>query len=207
MNKKDTLLLKQFPTVMVPQFENLPNLETGSPRLLMAKDGLWIQSKTPWGRFSRRLYKTPRTLPYGAAKERTELNCGDMPQNMVERFLESANTDAEKNIETAAWVVWDEEKGWEYLELDLLQQTTISVQFTWPRLSPQQHLVLDMHSHGKGNAYFSETDNRSDQGQTHFSLVFGHCGKTDQNHEHAFRLCLAGFFFEYPREKPLWQEE
>ncbi|MFQ5779536.1 MAG: PRTRC system protein A [Nitrospiria bacterium] len=199
MNRKDLLLQKHLPTVMVPRFEPLPPLPENRSRLLMAKDGLWIEVKTPWGLFIKRIFESSRHLPYGSVRERTELLSGPIPIRFLEQFVNQANGSSQRGLETAAWIIWSAEKGWEYLQLDILERTRGSVAFRWPELVPERHLVLDMHSHGAGPAFFSKTDNRSDQGTAHFSLVVGNCkgGRPLAELDMACRLCLAGFFFDY----------
>lgn len=205
MNRKDLLLQKHLPTFMAPRFEPLPSLEEGQTRLLMAEDGLWIEAKTAWGAFARRVFESPRALPYGPIKEITALDCGSIPVLLVERFADQANEFADKGCETAAWLIWSPTAGWEYLELNIPEHTSVSVRFTWPQLGPDWHLILDLHSHGIGPAFFSRTDDRSDQGLPHFSLVLGNCkaGRPRSDLDCAFRLCIAGFYFE--EDRLLWK--
>lgn len=207
MNQRDLLLQKHLPTFMAPRFEPLPPLEEGQSRLLMAEDGLWIEAKTTWGAFVRRLFQTPRILPYGPIKERTELHCGSIPRSLLERFAAKANESADCGYETAAWILWSRAEGWEYLKLDIFKQTAGSVEFTWPELGPNRPLILDLHSHGNGPAFFSKLDDRSDQGAPHFSLVLGDCkgGRALSELQIAFRLCLSGFFFEEFDERFPWE--
>ncbi len=197
MNRKDLLLQEHLPTFMVPRFEPLPPLQESRSRLLMAKDGLWIETRTPWGEFIKRIFESPRILPYGSVAEKTELLSGPIPMRLQEQFVNQANASSQRGLETAAWIIWSAEQGWEYLQLDILERTSGSVAFRWPALAPEKHLVLDMHSHGAGPAFFSITDDRSDQGTAHFSLVVGNCeeGRLFAELDTAFRLCLSGFFF------------
>ncbi len=207
MNRKDLLLQNHLPTVMVPRFEPLPLLQEKCSRLLMAADGLWIETKTAWGTFIKRIFESSRPLPYGSVKKRVELLTGPIPMRLLERFVTQANESGQEGLETAAWIVWSPRQGWEYLELDILRQTGGSVQFRWPDLAPESFLVLDMHSHGRGPAFFSKTDDGSDQGTAHFSLVVGHCraGRPLAELDTAFRLCLSGFFFDYGEGLSLWK--
>jgi len=192
---------------MVPRFEPLPLLQENRSRLLMANDGLWIEAKTAWGVFTKKIFESPRPLPYGFVEEKAALLSGPIPMRFLEQFVAQANESGQEGLETAAWIVWNAAQGWQYLELDLLAQNVGSVMFRWPELAPETSLVLDMHSHGRGPAFFSETDNRSDQGTAHFSLVVGNCAKGHALAEldTAIRLCLSGFFFEDSENMNLWK--
>ncbi len=203
MNGNDLLLQQHLPTLMVPKFEALSALRENASRFLMSAEGLWIESKTAWGRFMKPLYASPRALPYGQVKEEIELFCGTIPLNLVEQFAIQAHQAAKEGLETAAWILWSENKGWAYLELNMTEQSPGSVEFTWPKLAVDQHLVLDMHSHGIGRAFFSSTDNTSDQGLAHFSLVLGLCdiGSVLSEVNSVIRLCLSGFFFDLDLNK------
>ncbi len=207
MNRKDILLQNHLPTLMVPQFESLPELQKNRSRLLIADDGLWIEAKTAWGVLIKRIFESPRPLPYGSVEEKTALLSGAIPIRFLERFVAQANESGQEGLETAAWIIWSADEGWQYLELDLLVQNVGSVMFRWPELAPETSLVLDMHSHGRGPAFFSETDNRSDQGTAHFSLVIGNCakGRALAELDTAIRLCLSGFFFEDSENISLWK--
>ena len=56
----------------------------------------------------------------------------------------------------------------------------------------------DCHSHGRGKAFFSSTDDRDDQHDVKLALVLGHCHQTPSV---ALRLCAKGRF-EVQREIP-----
>jgi len=55
-------------------------------------------------------------------------------------------------------------------------------------------LVLDVHSHGHGKPYFSQTDYRDMKGGTFIALVLGRCERAE-NMTFEFGLNVAGFFF------------
>ncbi len=203
MNRNDQLLQQHLPILMVPKYEPLSPLRENASRFLMSEKGLWIESRTPWGLFRKPLFESPRALPYGQVKEEIGLSCGAIPLTLVEQFAVQAHQVSKTGLETAAWIIWSEKSGWSYLDLNMTEQSPGSVQFTWPKLAADQHLVLDMHSHGIGPAFFSPTDNTSDQGMAHFSLVLGQCdkGSAPSEVQSAIRLCLSGFFFELdPKE-------
>lgn len=200
MNRKDEILQTRLPTVMAPRFEPLPALNAGETRLVMAGDGLWIEAEGGFGHFRRPLWRSDRNLPYGRVEACSQLRCGPIPLKLIERFAKQANEWADQGSEAAAWITWGPNRGWELLEPKILIRTAVSVRYTWPDLGPDTALVLDLHSHGIGSAFFSHTDDRSDLGFPHYSLVLGRCGRNRPLKELdcKLRLCLAGYFFEEP---------
>lgn len=200
MDPKDKILQTRLPTVMVPVFEPLSVLKAGETRLLMAEDGLWIEADAGWGHFRRPLWKSRRKLPYGQVEAGSNLRCGRIPMKLIERFSEQANEWADQGGETAAWITWSFHCGWEFLIPEILIRTAVSVRYMWPDLGPSTALVLDVHSHGAGAAFFSHTDDQSDLGFPHYSLVLGRCGKARPLTllDCKLRLCLAGYFFDEP---------
>lgn len=206
MNAKDEILQKQLPTLMVPHHEPLPPLLEGYSRLLMARDGLWIESKTAWGHFVRALWRSKRVLPYGALTPVETLYCKSIPMAFIERFLQQANHAAERSVETIAWILWSPSKGWKYLVPEILLQTAVRVDYRWPDLRDDWSLVVDLHSHRSLPARFSRDDDESDVGFPHFSVVLGHCkpGRGLEEIDHSLRLCLCGYYFE---EELPWKRE
>lgn len=188
---------------MVPIYEPLPPITPGTARLLMAKDGLWIEADAIWGLFRKHLWLSPRNLPYGPTEELSELRCGRVPTRYFDQFAQQANEEAELDCETAAWIIWHATIGWKYLRLEILDQSAVSVSYRWPQLEPDWHLILDMHSHGRISAFFSSTDDLSDQGSPHFSMVLGKCqrGLSRAELDCELRLCIASFYFD--EEVPL----
>lgn len=139
-----------------------------------------------------------RELPYGQVEAVSNLRCGRIPVRLIERFAKQANAWADQGSETAAWITWGSNSGWKFLEPEILIRTPVSVRYTWPELAPDTALVLDVHSHGTGTAFFSHTDDQSDLGFPHYSLVLG-CAGFDRplaQLDCKLRLCLAGYFFE-----------
>lgn len=198
MNVKDEILQTRLPTVMAPRFEPLPALKAGETRLVMAEDGLWIEAEGGFGHFRRPLWRSYRNLPYGKVEAVSNLRCGRIPMKLIERFAKQANEWAEWSSETAAWIIWSAGSGWEYLPLEILEHSAVSVRYVWPDLDPDRFLVTDLHSHGIGSAFFSYTDDRSDLGFPHYSLVLGRAGSDRPltQMDCRLRLCLAGYFFE-----------
>ena len=71
-NRLDQIIQKHMPVVIVPTYGELDALETGKTRFLMGKDGLYLETKQPWGSLIKKLWHSPRYLPYGWVLEKDE---------------------------------------------------------------------------------------------------------------------------------------
>lgn len=194
LDKKDRIMQKACPTVMVPAHSPLPGITPGSYRFLMASDGLWIEALAGWGHFRYPLWISQRPLPYGPLESMTELTAGAVPTGLIELCRKEALEKARFRKEWAGWIVWREDAGYEYLPLEILQETGISVQYRFPVLPSGTWLAMDLHSHPFDMAHFSDTDDHDDRGGIHYSGVFSF--DADLRSNLTLRLCLEGFFFE-----------
>lgn len=194
LDKKDRIMQKACPTVMVPAHSPLPGIATGNYRFLMAYDGLWIEARTGWGHFRCPLWISPRPLPYGTLESITELTGGSFPTDLIELCRKEAFEKARTRKEWAGWIIWSEDTGYEYLSLEILQETGISIQYRYPGLPSGTWLAMDLHSHPFDMARFSDTDDHDDRGGIHYSGVFSF--DADLRSNLTLRLCLEGFFFE-----------
>lgn len=66
------------------------------------------------------------------------------------------------------------------------------VRYTRPVLGDDEHLVVDLHSHGHLSAFFSTEDDRDDRGEFKIAGVLGNCDRGQCST--AFRLCANGLF-------------
>ena len=179
MNAADSVLQRSFPTVMVPRREPVAPMTTVGERLLMAENGVFLEISRSWISIARRVAEiAPQvSIPYGRAKEYTELMCGRVPEELIGEFVAMARA-AHPN-ETGAWIVYER-----------------------PHLQADEVLVVDCHSHGSHPAFFSATDNEDDKHDVKFSLVVGKCASRVPNF--AFRLCAKGIFEDIPRVPAAW---
>ncbi len=199
-NPKDTLLMNQFPTVMVPRFEALQPCELHRTRLLMGAGGLYIETNQPWGRFVAQLWDSRRQLPYGEVTERNDFDYllirPDVKRILSGHVREEAARYADSGLEWAGWVVWSQQEGFRYQGLDLEETTNTRVTFGRQRLSEGEHLVFDIHSHGYLPPFFSGTDDRDDSGGIKISVVLGSYDAQARKFDHRVRYCLEGIFLQ-----------
>lgn len=89
----------------------------------------------------------------------------------------------------------------------MLEETSVGpghVNVNLPTLEEDEHMVMDLHSHGLTEAFFSRTDNKDDRGATKIAGVIGNLDKPEVTA--SFRLCANGMFVSLPFDSPQGQE-
>jgi len=192
LDRKDRILQNGCPTIMVPVYSSLPDLAIRHRRFLMARDGLWLEARPPWGQYRYPLWKSPVPLPYGPVEELHELINGPIPPKLIQVCKESALDAALKKKEWAGWIVCDQTGGYSIKHLNS-ETTYTSVRYERPALNEGESLILDLHSHPFDMPAFSQTDNLDDLGGIHYSGVisFDH----HMNPKLTIRFCIEGFYF------------
>ena len=204
MDSRDVALQSVMPTVMVPRYSELEELDTPGNRLLMAANGVWLEVCRAW-LYARVLVAKPSIIPvpYGQVSEVMRFGFGKLPMAMVAQFIEQAR--ARCPNECAAWVVWNQRTNeW---RLMMLEETSVGpghVNVNLPTLEEDEHMVMDLHSHGLTEAFFSRTDNKDDRGATKIAGVIGNLDKPEVTA--SFRLCANGMFVSLPFDSPQGQE-
>lgn len=204
MDSRDLALQSVMPTVMVPRYSQLEELDTPGNRILMAGNGVWLEVFRAW-LYARVLVATQTSIPvpYGDVTEVMRFNFGKLPRVMVAQFIEHAR--ARSPNECAAWVVWNQlTTVW---MLMMLEETSVGpghVNVTLPTLGEDEHMVMDIHSHGLTEAFFSRTDNKDDRGATKIAGVIGNLDKPEVTT--SFRLCANGLFVSLPFDAAQGQE-
>ncbi|WP_247538466.1 PRTRC system protein A [Ralstonia pseudosolanacearum] len=193
----DAKLWDSAPTVAVPKFAALKELEEVGHRFLATAEGLFVEVRRPWLHVIQPVAplngQTVRP-PYGTVEPKVKLAFGRLGATfpMVRAFIEAARQAAPN--EHAAWVIWDSRTGdLAYRELQITDTTPDAISYDRPKLEDHESLVVDMHSHGSLAAFFSEQDNLDDAGEVKISCVVGNLvdGKTPSIQ---FRLCVLGMF-------------
>lgn len=200
MDSRDVALQSVLPTVMVPRYSELEELATPGNRILMAANGVWLEVCRAW-LYARVLVAKPSIIPvpYGYVSEVMRIGFGKLPKAMVAQFIEQAR--ARCPNECAAWVVWNQRTNeW---RLMMLEETSVGpghVNVNLPTLEEDEHMVMDLHSHGLTEAFFSRTDNKDDRGATKIAGVIGNLDKPEATA--SFRLCANGVFVPLPFDNP-----
>jgi len=190
MDPRDVMLQQVTPTVMVPLYGAFEPLDKPGHRFLSAGNGEWLEVRRSW------LYARTRNLPpgvvakpYGQVAGTIEWLMPAVPVELFKAFAEMARASAPK--EAAAWITWNELSGeFGFKPVGVRSASVAAIHFDRPRLDEGEHLVLDLHSHGTGRAFFSSTDNADDRGEVKVSVVLGHCDR--ERMSTVIRLCLLG---------------
>ena len=162
-------------------------------------DGVMLILRRPW--LALDVPITPPIaayLPYGSiGAPKADLRCGLIPREHLDTILGHFR-EALPN-EAAAFVLWNEATGAFTVNLpDIDEATPSRLVYRTPALPADWHMVCDIHSHGRGSAFFSATDNADDTHATKISLVFGRLDQPD-GPVIASRLCAGGMFLPLPR--------
>lgn len=89
---RDRALLGATPTVMMPRFGELDELEPGRRRFIAARDGLYMEARTRALHACLLIAPSPVALPYGEGREFIRMAGGPIPaelvQDMARRVME-----------------------------------------------------------------------------------------------------------------------
>lgn len=193
MNLRDEHLQRNCPTVMVPHYEQLPDLDRDGHRFLAARNGLWVELHRHWLHARLPLAAPSIALPYGVLSEALTFRFGPEFVRHLQRF--AAESAAAFPNEHAAWLVWNEAaKTLEYEAVDILFQSDSKVHYSRPTYRRGIVPCVDLHSHGRHEAHFSDRDDEDDQGETKLAVCFGNCDW--QRQSVAARLSLQGYHYD-----------
>ena len=128
--------------------------------------------------------------PFGAVQRGVRIEFGAIPPWVKARFAGDAI--ASGNMEIAACVIWNTvTQTLDSRRCEALHASSHRIQYVRPALAANESLVLDLHSHGHGPAYFSSTDDEDDRNEV---KIAGVVGNVNGELSWKFRLCLAGIF-------------
>ena len=192
MDKRDLALQLSCPVTSMPMFSPLPSLEHNGERLIIGRNGTFLEVRRPWARIVAQVGPAvSTTVPFGAVEEVVEYTAGKLPRQLLGEFAEWARE--ESNVEIGAVITWNESTG-EYLlrRSKSNHATSGSLDYELPQLAEGEHIVVDCHSHSRHGAFFSEVDDRDDRHAVKFAFVVGNCDTP--NPTTSARLCVRGVF-------------
>jgi PRTRC genetic system protein A len=191
----DMALLAAAPFAAVPRHAPFHPLQDNGHRFLLATDGLYLEVRRPWLHLVHPLApQTAVTVPYGALQSQCSLDFGKISTALPQLKEFAATAAATAPIEAAASLLWNhKERTWRLATPETIGEASESrIQYRQVECGPDESLVIDLHSHGHGPAYFSATDNEDDRGSVKIAGVFGDLDKA--NPTVAFRLCMLGLY-------------
>jgi len=169
---RDRVLFTHTPMLMMPRCGRLPPLAVGHKRYIAAADGIYLQARHRALNLTLKL--TNADLPYGSLAEDVDVSGGLIPRALFDEIVEHALSAAPN--EWAGLIHWRENEQRYALTIP---QTVVSsasiIEYRTDGIDPHC-LVLDIHTHGHGEAFFSRShDDLSDQCGIYFASVLGHC--------------------------------
>ena len=191
-DNRDRTVFSQTPVLLQPRFgEPLNPPEPGAHRFLCAEEGLFIEARNEVIELRVPVAKSSITLPFGRIVDRgINLVHGPVPNEILQTVIERS-IQAMPN-EWAGLVLWDRKrKRYVLFEPETLSSSPAHISYM--NIVPQEcDVVLDLHSHGRLSAFFSEADNYSDRPGFYIAGVVGHCDS--ENMTFQTRLVVNGHF-------------
>jgi len=189
-DRRDATLLSVCPMLMQPRFGTLAPVAPGTKRFVAAQDGIYLEAATPAIDARVRFAATP-PLPYGAVSEHITAAAGLIPRELFDFMCERA---VKQCPDEYAAVVLLDANGRDYCLHEPRVKSVSGGHITYATHDFEtERLVLDLHSHGHGQSFFSATDDASDQDGLYFASVLGRCGAGDTITA-TTRLVVDGFF-------------
>ena len=161
--------------IQPPSGTQLPELATGRIRYVLAANGLFIQARTSTIEASVKIAPLPDDLPYGRANEDVRLIHGDIPEAIWMELKHRAVAACPQ--EWSAYVLCTD-KGYQILEPDVHNRSAGHISYTPLAEFRRESLLMHVHSHGLGEAYFSAQDDAADRGSgdgVYLAVVLGRC--------------------------------
>lgn len=190
MSEADLITQMMFPTVIAPREGELEPAEKSGTRYVAATDGLWREVTLPWIRVLHKIAPSVVTLPYGRVDEAVVLELSAVPKVLRQQFFRDAVAAMPK--EMAAAMIWNAATGdWRYeMRKPRFEARDDHIDYWEVELEADEYLVLDLHSHGTFEAFFSKEDNDDDAGSMKFSGVLG--SLSDDEPSSVMRLSMLG---------------
>jgi PRTRC genetic system protein A len=197
-------ILTAVPCYPIPQVGRSPAIEElrsapAGEGVIVGRDGVMLVVRRPWLEVDALMAPPlPGYVPYGSVgRPRAMLRCGLIPGDLLDRILAHFIT-ALPN-EAAAFVLWNAVSGeFDVHFPDTVEATPSRLVYRPPAVGPGWYVVCDIHSHGRGRAFFSSTDDVDDAHSTKIALVVGRLDDPE-GAEIASRLCAGGMFLPMPR--------
>jgi len=189
MNTIHAAVQAAFPVVPVPACGPLPPAQACGIRYLVGRDGLSRELSLPWIRVCELVAPSALALPYGRLEDAVEFRCGPVPDRVLREFTYHARKALPHEI--AGALLWNgRSDSWRYLERPTRTSSEAHVRYEEVRPQQDEHLVVDLHSHGCHSAFFSSEDDRDDAGAMKVCLVIGNLDQLRPSSH--MRLCMAG---------------
>ncbi len=189
----DVALLAAAPVAVVPANSAFYPLQENGHRFLLAADGIYLEARRPWLHFIHRLAPISGVrIPYGPLTPTVEFPFGRLGAAMPQLQDFALHASACAPVEAAGSVIWNSVTNeWRIEYPHVIGEAGEGhIEFEQVRLADDEHLVIDLHSHGHLPAFFSGTDDCDDAGSVKIAGVYGNLDQTEPTV--AFRICVLG---------------
>ena len=164
LDPRDAVLQSTCPVVIAPRFGALPPMPPGQ-RLIAAANGLFVQVKLDWLDCVHCL--TPQglglPLPYGSLKEHLRFAFGVLPIRLIEQFVD-AGRHALPNESAGALIYSRSNRRLRLAICEPAHCSPTRIDYRLPLMAADETLAVDLHTHGRLPAFWSDEDDRDDQG-------------------------------------------
>lgn len=187
---RDLAFFSAVPMLVAPRFGALDPVSVGRHRFVAATDGIYLQARTQGLDVCLHVGETVR-LPYGTLREYVHLNGGPIPASLVNDMKSRAVAAVPQ--EWAGVILYHPNSGYQLVEPTVTEVSRHRVGYKTASYE-DEYPVLDVHSHGRGNAFFSRDDDESDQYGIYLAVVLGHCDSNDTITARC-RVVVHGIFY------------
>lgn len=195
----DDSLKSQLPLVEVGVYTPFEPLREPGARLLLTAQGLMLEASNGVYHAITALgsYDSPVRLPYGTVKTGVSAIDDGVAQRLqayIREFQAIATKHAPKEV--LMLVVKAPGRPMRSIHASI-NETTASLNYLdWVHMDDDEHVILDIHSHGAYGAFFSPTDDRDDhlfRGNLKVSCVIGNADQP--RHQQVQRWVSRGHVF------------
>lgn len=166
----DNMVNSVFPVLTAPIECSLPEPTCDGVRYVLARNGIWQDIESNWIRIRQRIGSAP--LPFGKVSSSVQLKCSFPSINLWREFVKEAHKLFPNEV--AALFVWNAVSGdWRMAMRKAISSSQEHIDYENPDISPDEVAIIDVHSHGELNAFFSSIDDMDDAGSLKISAVLG----------------------------------
>ncbi|TXI07693.1 MAG: PRTRC system protein A [Rhizobium sp.] len=187
-DSRDRASFSATPALMMPRYGKLPEIEVGHVRFLVGRGGIYVESRS-YAVHGCLQIASAQQLPFGDVQPFFHTQGGPIPQSLRQELLRQAR--AALPNEYAALVLW--QNGEYRLHTPkVLSASPHRIHYSTADFDPLE-VVIDVHSHGVGPAFFSGTDNQDDLASPMLLFQAMVMGRLDREvHEEVARMVING---------------
>lgn len=180
----DMAATRAMPLAVALHAERLPDVAAGQRRLVCAANGMFVEAASRALRACAKLSEF--TTPYGPYRGGLHLVNGPIPRALLDEFTAQARANASTEV---AAIIETFDGGYRLRYLTPHSADAGHIRYDDGQVNDET-LVVDLHSHGRGAAFFSCTDDESDLSRRgpYIAVVVGTCHRVAPTT--VFRLVL-----------------